>query len=167
MSLQITDQIGRTIGDLEDCLAAIGNAWYSTPSVNLSGGTIGQHTRHVIELFTCLLAGYESGCVNYEQRKRDTVLQTDVTAACGALQDIRRHVSLPDRPLELELCFEGELPAQITTNYLRELMYNLEHTIHHMALIRVGVRELTNLDLPDHFGVAPGTMKHRRAVGAA
>ena len=166
MSLQITDQIDRTIGNLEDCLAAMDNVLYSTSSENLSGGTIGQHTRHIIELFTCLLSGYEEGYVNYEKRKRDIVLETDVTAACRALQSIRRSVSLPDKPLQLEVCFEQELSDQISTNYLRELIYNLEHMIHHMALIRVGIRELINLNLPDHFGVAPSTLKHRKEVCA-
>lgn len=164
MSQQITAQVCRTIGDLEDFLATIDNGLYSTPSVNLSGGTVGQHTRHVIELFTCLLSGYSSGSVNYELRKRDALLQASTAAAITALRGIRGDISRPDKSLTLALCDEEGAAGQITTSYLRELLYNLEHTIHHMALIRVGIQELSDLTLPDRFGVAPCTMKYRKSV---
>jgi hypothetical protein len=50
----------------------------------------------------------------------------------------------------------------VSTNYYREVIYNLEHTIHHMALIRVGINELGNIDLPKDFGVAPSTIKYKQ-----
>jgi len=31
----------------------------------------------------------------------------------------------------------------ISTNYFRELIYNLKHTVHHMALIGVGINEVS------------------------
>ena len=52
-------------------------------------------------------------------------------------------------------------PVNIKTNYYRELAYNLEHTIHHMALIRVGIAEVSSLSVPENFGVAYSTLKFR------
>jgi len=52
--------------------------------------------------------------------------------------------------------------ASIPSNYYRELAYNLEHTIHHMALIRVGVNEVSSIELPVEFGVAYSTVKYRK-----
>ena len=49
----------------------------------------------------------------------------------------------------------------IATNYHREIAYNLEHTIHHMALIRVGLTEVAKIELPENFGVASSTVKFR------
>jgi len=71
----------------------------------------------------------------------------------------------PNRDLILEATYneqqEGYLNIQ--TNFEREIAYNLEHTIHHMALIRVGVAEATTLQVPDEFGVASATVKYRKS----
>ena len=50
---------------------------YIQPSKTLFNASIGQHVRHIIELFLCLEKGYESGVVNYEKRKRDYQIETN------------------------------------------------------------------------------------------
>jgi hypothetical protein len=62
--------------------------------------------------------------------------------------------------LEAEYTDDAEAPLQFTTNYRREIAYNLEHTIHHMALIKVGIREVSDLEIPEGFGVASSTIKY-------
>ena len=52
----------------------------------------------------------------------------------------------------------------IPTNYFREIAYNLEHTIHHMALIKIGISEVSDLELADGYGVASSTIKYRKEV---
>ena len=52
---------------------------------------------------------------------------------------------------------------EIDTNFYREALYNIEHTIHHMALIRVGIKEVSSITLPEYFGVAPSTIQHKKA----
>jgi hypothetical protein len=46
----------------------------------------------------------------------------------------------------------------------RELVYNIEHVVHHMALVKIGLKELLpDLDLPDDFGVAVSTIRYQHS----
>lgn len=159
----IQEAIGHVFLQLQDVLKNISSSQYRQASQRLSGATIGQHVRHVIELFLCLEKGYTHGVVNYEKRKRDIQIETDKTMAAELLQNLYAGIGKTDAPLLLE--FSGDISAEatitISTNYYRELLYNLEHTVHHMALIRVAVTEVSELVLPDGFGVASSTLKYR------
>ena len=51
---------------------------------------------------------------------------------------------------------------QLPTNYFREIAYNLEHAIHHMELIKIGINEVAAVKLPEGYGVASSTIKYRK-----
>ncbi len=141
---------------------------YTTPSQHLSGCTIGQHVRHIIELFVELNKGYESGTVNYEGRQRDYQLENDNGFAIEALDDILHQFLKHDKSLALltDLSLDGSGCFSIGTTYYREIIFNIEHTVHHMALVRVAVQELTDIVLPNSFGVAATTIKHQQSLCA-
>jgi uncharacterized damage-inducible protein DinB len=149
---------------LTDSLNQLQPEQYNQSCINLSGNTIGQHVRHIIEMFQCLDAGYLKGEVDYEKRERDKHIETDKDFATDILKEISRQISKENKTLYL-LTYYDELkdqPEKISTNYYREIAYNLEHTIHHMALIRVGLRELGDLPVDDSYGVASSTLKYRK-----
>lgn len=149
---------------LSDSLNQMDPAQYNYPCKNLSGNTIGQHVRHIIEMFQCLDAGYETGEVDYEKRKRDKQIETDKNFAADLLKEIIQQISKGNKSLSL-LTYYDDLrvePEKINTNYFREIAYNLEHTIHHMALIRVGLREIGDIPVDDSYGVASSTLKYRQ-----
>lgn len=149
---------------LSQSLQQLSDEEYSRPSKILFNASIGQHTRHIIELFLCLENGYESGMVNYEKRKRDHRIENDRRFAIRLLKDIYHRLDRPNIEMILEADdYEEEMTTVvILTNYYREIAYNLEHTIHHMALIRVGINEVSSIVLPDQFGVAYSTIKFRQ-----
>lgn len=149
---------------LSESLNQLNDTEYTQQSRILFNATIGQHTRHIIELFLCLEKGYGEGVVNYEKRKRDHRIETDRKLAIQLLKDIYHRIDRPNTELALEMeDFEVSVTTvSIPTNYYREIAYNLEHTIHHMALIRVGINEVSSLVLPDDFGVAFSTIKYRK-----
>jgi len=81
------------------------------------------------------------------------------------LQKIYNGLERPNKKLMLESNYDEHNIETITvaTNYYREIIYNLEHTVHHMALIRVGINEVSNITVPEGFGVASSTIKYRQA----
>lgn len=149
---------------LSESLNQLSPAEYAQPSAILFNATIGQHVRHIIELFQCLEKGYSEGVVNYEKRKRDYRIETDKNLAADLLKDIYHKLDKPNKnfTLEAEDYEDAVETVSIPSNYYREIAYNLEHTIHHMALIRVGINEVSAISLPAEFGVAYSTIKFRQ-----
>lgn len=136
-------------------------AGYSEPCKALSNATIGQHTRHIIELYQCLIAGYQNGEINYDDRKRNLLYETDSVAAQGIIKEIQRELEQPDKPVKI-FCQTADHSVCIESNYYREILYNLEHCIHHQALIKVALLDIDNLQIAEGFGVAPSTLQYRQ-----
>ena len=160
----LTNSIQNTFVQLTASLNALTDAEYAQPCEALFQASIGHHVRHIIELFLCLDKGYETGVVNYEKRKRDYKIETDKNFAIRLMQEINIRLERPniDLVMRAEDYGDGTVMIEIPTNYYREIVYNLEHTIHHMALIRVGINEISNVVLPQEFGVAYSTIKYRQ-----
>lgn len=161
--MQLKHSIHYVFLQLSHSLSLLTDEEYKKPGKLLSNATIGQHVRHIIELFQCLHLGYETGIVNYDKRKRDYAIETNKNLASMLLTEICSALDKPDKPLLLEVLYSdtSEETMQVQSNYYREVVYNLEHTVHHMALIRVGVAEVSQLQLPADFGVASSTVKYR------
>jgi hypothetical protein len=162
MNEMLTLQIKSLLGQLEEMLARLTDEQYSRPIALLSNASIGQHTRHIIEFFVELFLGYDTGTVNYDRRKRDLRIEKSRNYARQIIQAVAVFLDYNDKTLLLEGDF-GEGGVAVTTNFHRELVYNMEHTVHHMALLRIGVNAVSTMTLPDHFGVALSTLNYRKA----
>jgi hypothetical protein len=167
--MKIQRAIQNVFEQLNESLRQLSNEAYTQKSPALFNATIGQHVRHIIELFNWLEQGYHKGLINYEKRKRDYTIESNREVAMGLLQQIPVNFYRHDKNLLLEAtCDEYSNDSiLISTNYFRELVYNLEHTVHHMALIRVGINEVSEVRVPEEFGVAASTMKYQKRAKAA
>lgn len=167
MNSPIVFPLTRLLDQLQQLLSDLDDTAYQCSVPVLSKASIGQHIRHIIDFFTALDRGYETSHVNYDLRKRDKRLETDRTLALAALQNIAASLDKADKPLWLVTDFNpgAGMSCGVATNYARELVHNLEHVVHHMALLRIGVQAVSDLNLPDDFGVALSTLRHRKLTG--
>jgi len=163
--MQLQQSIQNVFVQISESLEQLTCEQYCKPSKILFGATIGQHVRHIIELFICLDNGYNNGVINYDKRKRDYAIETNKDLANNLLKSIYLTLDKQNKDLLLETAFDDHSSESIAinTNYYREIAYNLEHTVHHMALIRVGITEVSNIEVPNSFGVASSTIKYRQA----
>ncbi len=141
---------------------------YQHPSYYLSGASIGQHIRHIVEFYTCLSQAFKDReSVNYDQRKRAMPLEKDPTEAVNVLLQLINWLQedkiLGEVSLVAAYAASNDKVCSIPSSFQRELAYCLEHSIHHQALIKIGLFEqgLSNL-IDQEFGVAPSTIKFRR-----
>jgi hypothetical protein len=152
--------INNALSELSKLLKELSKDDYVSPCSGLSNATIGEHTRHIIEMFQCLNNQYESGIVNYDLRKRDYLIQTDTDFAEKSIQEIVANLDKKNKNLQLEQIVDGE-ELLIDSNYNRELLYNLEHCIHHQALIKVALLQSESIKVDANFGVARSTIEYR------
>ncbi len=122
--------------------------------------SIGQHTRHIIELWQCALKGYNTEIVDYHNRERNMLLEFDKELMIETLSVLLADVIRDDKPLALFNSEDAQGKVEtVQTTYHREVVYNIEHMIHHMALIKVALRAMDlNLTTPN-FGMAYATLR--------
>lgn len=153
--------VKKTLEELQCLLVQLSDSDYVKPIANLSNASIGQHTRHIIELFQCLLNAYESGILNYDHRERNKAIENYKTTALSALDQIIAEYPKENKKLQLHQSIDCE-SIEIDTNYFREIIYNLEHCIHHQALIKVALLDIKHVAIDENFGVAQSTIAYKK-----
>lgn len=167
--MQLSTACIAILDQLSDVVRQIDQQDYSRPSPSLGQSTVGQHLRHTLEFFLCLESGFEAGIVNYDKRSHDKLMESDKFIALSTLGRVADFISThqKDQLLLLEVGYESndERVVTIQTNYYRELTYNIEHAVHHMAIMKIGLREVApGVRIPAEFGIAASTIRYREEM---
>lgn len=144
----------------------LSNDEFKYPIPVLSGNTYGKHVRHIIEFYNCLLTGFENGVVDYDSRSHNTLTENNKLIATAELENILKNISnLENKQMLLKVDYsQTGYFSHIQTSFDRELVYNLEHAIHHMALMKIAVQSICpNIILPENFGIAYSTINFQSA----
>ena len=164
--MEIKDTSSQVLEQLVELINKLDNEQFTRPLSVLSGNTIGKHIRHIIELYEQLLLGYDSGVINYDRRKRDLQTETETNYAIDKLKQINLTAeNKSDKPVQLMLDYSinCQVNDMVDSSYKRELAYNIEHAIHHMAIIKIAIENAySEIVLDKAFGVAPSTIRFQR-----
>jgi len=160
VSARILDQIIQVTKQLED------QEFRQSLSV-LSDNTIGKHIRHIIEFYDLMILGINSGEINYDQRSHDRVIEENRLLAIEKMNSLKIEIEKISADSALVLNANYSLnkdePIKIVTSYYRELQYNIEHAIHHMAIIKIAINnEFSDVKIPEGFGIAYSTIKYEK-----
>jgi hypothetical protein len=165
----LISNIGQTLEELNSVVELMSDEQFSTPLTIFSGSSVGMHARHIIEFYQCLLTQcIDNQSVNYDNRKRDLLLQTNVEYFTMTINNVVVALKkLDNERLNYPLSITSEdsevNDTPINSSLARELQYNLEHTIHHAAFIKIGVlSQIPDANLPKTFGVAPSTLRYQK-----
>lgn len=151
------------LSQLVEVTQSLSQSQFIRPIALLSGNSISKHLRHVLEFYDIMLKGNEVGVINYDSRKHDTQLENDKKAAIAKMQEMMLMLSKMGntKPLRMEGCY-GDEKYEIPTNVAREMAYNIEHAVHHMAIIRIALNtEFPEVKVDKNFGVAYSTVKYQ------
>lgn len=144
-------------------------AYNQEPPAESPAPALGPHIRHCLDFYLCFLDGLKANVIDYGSRSRRRDVETDAGTAIRELEVIQQRLAKLDtsrlgESVELRRDIgEGEA-QQFGSTVGRELQFLLGHTVHHYALIAIGLR-LEGVPVPDEFGVAPSTLEHWRREG--
>lgn len=167
--MQLTTLSSHILGQLSDAMRQLAPEDFSRTSRALSNATVGQHLRHTLEFFICLERGLSSGVVNYDNREHDERMEMDKDLAIEVIVRISSFIRTlkENHPLVLEVGYDVDTDEtqSMETNVFRELTYNIEHAVHHMAMIKIGLRDVAPyVVIPPDFGVAVSTRRHKASL---
>ncbi|MBK9512743.1 MAG: DinB family protein [Flavobacteriales bacterium] len=132
----------------------------------LFGSSVGQHIRHILEFYQCLLSAVDTGSFSYDRRRRDLQIETEVAAARASVAWSKRHLEQlgADRELRMDADLPGvPLGTGAETTLKRELLYLADHGVHHLAMVRIALEQaLPHVRINGHLGVAVSTQNHRQ-----
>jgi len=125
--------------------------------------SIGAHVRHMVEFLQILVGADKDQVIDYASRKRDKLIESDKAYATAMLQHLKVHMR-KEEDFTLYVSEEGD---RFTSSYLRELLYQHEHMVHHCAIVRLMLASHPEVELDPSFGFARSTMAHKHKENQA
>jgi len=164
--------LAQLMTQLSDLVSQLDSEQYNARPELTRCGSIGGHVRHVLDHLVAWLDGVNGGLVNYDDRRRDTVVEHDPVAALHAIKHHTARLAEVDNDQlansvdVLTSMTECGSLVRLPSTHARELAFIFSHTIHHNAIIGTIARAL-GVTLPDNFGMAPSTIAYRNHGGCA
>lgn len=151
---EVSDQISSYLDKLP-------NECYAMSLPLLSGNSIGKHFRHILEIIEALALGSDVVC--YDKRERKEIYEQSKEAFLARFEELNERLFTREWNVSLQIKHDpapGHLPvAYYTSSYGRELLYNLEHVIHHLALVKLASLSIDHGHcVPERFGIAFSTL---------
>jgi hypothetical protein len=155
------------LNHLSTILAQIEQPAYCKTYSELNGSSIGMHMRHILEFFEALLFSVNTG-VNYDNRERKLILEENPLVAFEFIERLSEKLNLINADQDVIVFSEiNGLKLELKSSLLREIHYNLEHTTHHLAMIKVVVTKyFPNIELDQHAGFAYSTIQNKELIFA-
>ncbi len=130
---------------------------------NKNSSSIGAHLRHVIERAELCFKAYEQQSVllDYDARERDLALETRPELAQQKLVEFINFLAdlAPQelaRQITVKESISTDIQTEVSSTFARELLEQINHNVHHFALIKLIALEL-QIVLPADFGKAFAT----------
>ena len=147
-------------------LDSVGEGAYARTQDGAFSGNLGAHYRHVLDHFLCLVVGARTGQVNYDERGRNSLLETSVAEARFVTEGLINEFDLLSAEVLQQDCavtysvgYGIDKAGAVRSNVARELMFCIGHAIHHYAILKL-LCAGAEVKLPYEFGIAPSTLKH-------
>ena len=156
----VQQQAIETLDQLGSLVSRLPAEIYAAPLTCLQENSLGKHVRHMVEFFECLMEGIPQGEVNYDLRRRNMLIETEPDFTLLQIAGIQQKIPHIQDDLFTLKADLGSGTQAFQTSVFRELAFTLDHCIHHLALIRVGMQQhCPQIPMEEDLGVAFSTLR--------
>lgn len=165
--MQLNSSSVNVLSQLSDLIKQLSSTEYTAKLNVLSGSSMGQHIRHIVEFYIALTHAEEEIC--YDDRKRDLRIEENKYFCLITIDEIISQLEYAtiDRAMILKSThgIDDSTENYIPTSFSREHFYVLEHAVHHMAILKIGViTAFSHVLLSDNFGIAESTVRYNKQL---
>ncbi len=134
---------------------------------------IGQHFRHLVDMFFSIVNGSESGEIDYDFRRRGASIESSRLVAISEMKNIKNWllniqkntqiVEGLNQPISLksEVTLNQTSSVTFESSLLRELVFTSSHAVHHYAIINI-IAKMQGVKTDTSLGIAPSTASFLR-----
>ncbi|MFL0799054.1 MAG: DinB family protein [Agarilytica sp.] len=154
---------------------ALSDAQYRFTDSSYTQSSIGQHFRHIIDMYMVVSYPDDSSIIDYDTRRRGADVETCCDTAIRELNVIKTYISAylnnldesialldQDVDIKTEVTIDETHSVVLRSNKLRELVFTSSHAVHHFALISM-IAKIQGIVLDKNIGVAPATATFLRS----
>lgn len=145
---------------------------YAADSRVIAGGTVGKHVRHVLDHFSAIFVGLDTGeAIMYDRRERNVPMETSAAAASRCVAELRARLqgtnaARLDAPVRVRVMLAGDgSEAELGSTLARELAFATHHAVHHHAMMKAIAQE-HGCVADAEFGKAPSTINYERVASS-
>lgn len=158
------------LAQVKTLLTQLTDDMLTTPHGFLLGSSVGKHFRHILEFYECLSAQASGSMVSYDARSRKLPLENHTTVALDSATASMQW--LTEQQADMQLYVGSQLSTAEAvfvqrSSLRRELVFVADHTVHHLAIIRIGIQHAyPDIDIAPEVGISASTLKHQHTVCA-
>ncbi|WP_448216093.1 DinB family protein [Endozoicomonas sp. 2B-B] len=134
---------------------------------DLFQSTVGQHLRHVLDLYEAIRSSSDKS-VDYDLRRRGLLLEHEKNAGLAELKDLQqwlKALKAGDLDLDVEIKTEVLLSesssVRLKSTLGRELVFASSHLTHHLAMMAT-IAKVAGNKIDPSVGMAPATSSFNR-----
>ena len=130
--------------------------------------SIGSHFRHNLDVFNSIKAGFDTGLVDYDIRRRGHSVEINIDEAVNEHQLLKEWVqSVADKDVNKIVKIKSEAllsktkSIEIEGSLAREMLFASSHAVHHYAIISTALKYRGSV-VDKNIGYAPATASYLR-----
>lgn len=156
----------------EKLVQSLSTLQYQYKATQLLSSSIGEHFRHILDIYFALIQGVQQGAVDFNLRRRGALSERSREVALEEMTQIKNWLRNLDGQcnhsiqVKAEVALSKTRAVELPSSLARELIFSSSHATHHYAVMGI-IAKLQDINVEEGLGVAAATATYERVKPSA